>query len=197
MSVLRKAGFLLLNIWIAFHVLAVFLAPSGMPPSSPLLVNAAEFARPYNEALFLNHGYHYFAPDPGASTLVEWSINRPDDIPIKGRFPDPGTTPRLLYHRYFMLAENVEAFSPEAQSLILQGYARHIAEANNADQVSLSFVRHYPASMIRIQAGGSLNDQDSFEVEPIGTWDFGAQRNAPPTTLTPVRVETTSKERFE
>lgn len=197
MSIFRKAGFLLLNLWIPFHVVAVFLAPSGMPPSSPLLVNAAELARPYNEALFLNHGYHYFAPDPGASTLVEWSIDRPGDIPLKGRFPDPQTSPRLLYHRYFMLAENVEAFSPEARPLILRGYAKHIADVHQADQVSLSFIRHYPASMVRIQAGGSLRDEDSYEMEPIGTWNFDAPPNRLPTTLTPVPVEHTSGRQFE
>ena len=194
MTRLRRIGFCLLNVWIVFHVLAVFLAPAGMPPASPLLVNAARLARPYNEALFLNHGYHYFAPDPGASTLVEWRIDRDGDIPLTGRFPDEQTQPRLLYHRFFMLAENVEAFAPEAQGPILEGYARYIAEQHNADKVSLSFVRHYPASMIRIQAGGSLEDPDSFERISLGTWNFGNLESETPTMLNPQLIEPDTQE---
>ena len=55
-SRLKSLGFVALNAWLVFHVFAIFIAPAGMPPASPLLVDASRLARPYNDALFLNHG---------------------------------------------------------------------------------------------------------------------------------------------
>ncbi|WP_145944124.1 hypothetical protein [Fuerstiella marisgermanici] len=169
---LKKAGFVALNLWLVFHVFAVFIAPAGMPPASPLLVNASRIALPYNQALFLNHGYHYFAPDPGSSTLVSYQIPQAGDVPIKGRFPEPTIFPRLLYHRYFMLAENIRAFPPETQAEVFRSYAQHFAQQHDASQISLSFVNHAPSSIARIQAGGLLSDPEMYFEEPIGDFDF-------------------------
>ena len=106
--------------------------------SSPLLEDGYQIALPYNEALFLNHGYHFFAPDPGASTLIAWEIPRDGDAPVVGRFPDVSIRPRLLYHRYFMLAENVWAFDEETQQEMLKAYARHFAGQFGSDRISIS-----------------------------------------------------------
>ncbi len=168
----KKAGFVLLNLWLAFHVFAIFISPAGMPPASPLLVDASRVALPYNQLMFLNHGYHYFAPDPGPSTLIQYEIDRPGDIPIKQRFPDPATFPRLRYHRFFMLAENVRAFSPETQDAILEAYARHFAKKHGVEKIRLSFINHEPSSISRIQAGGELSDPETYFEEPIGSYDF-------------------------
>lgn len=176
----KRIGFVLLNVWLVFHVFAIFISPAGMPPASPLLVDAARVAMPYNQLLFLNHGYHYFAPDPGPSTLIGYSIERPDDIPIRGRFPDTSTFPRLMYHRYFMLAENIRAFSPEVQDEVLVGYARHFAKLHGADRITLSYISHQPSSIARMQAGGELSDPETYFEEVIGTYDFSQT-----TVLTP------------
>jgi hypothetical protein len=169
---LKKAGYVLVNFWLAFHVFAIFISPGGMPPASPLLVDASRVAMPYNQLLFLNHGYHYFAPDPGASTLISWAIDRPGNTPLKGRFPDPDICPRLLYHRYFMLAENIGAFPLETQSQVFEAYARHFAAQHDSRTISLSRLRHSPSSITRIQAGGRLSDFETFFEEPIGFYDF-------------------------
>lgn len=189
MKSLKKTGFVLLNVWLAFHVFAVFISPAGMPPASPLLMDAARMALPYNQMFFLNHGYHFFAPDPGASTLIEYSVDRPGDIPIRGRFPDTATFPRLLYHRYFMLAENVRAFPPEIQEQVLEGYARHFAALHDSDQIHLSFISHQPSSITRLLAGGNLSDPETYTEEPIAEFNF-----APTTTLTPQVVDADSGE---
>jgi len=168
------AGYLLLSTWLAFHVFCVFIAPGAMPPVSPLLLDGYEIAEPYNEALFLNHGYHFFAPDPGASSLISYAVPRDGDAPVVGRFPNTNIHPRLLYHRYFMLAENVWAFSEETQETVQQAYARHFAALHNATQISLDRVLHEPSSILRIQAGGHLDDPEMFEVEPIESYDFSS-----------------------
>ena len=169
---LKKVGYVLVNFWLAFHVFAIFSSPAGMPPASPLLVDASRVALPYNQLLFLNHGYHFFAPDPGASTLISWAIDRPGDTPLKGRFPDTKVRPRLLYHRYFMLAENTGAFPPETQDQVLEAYARHFARQHDSPTISLSRLRHRPSSIPRILAGGRLSDFETFVEEPIGFYDF-------------------------
>ena len=171
-SVIRQIGFVLLNCWLAFHVFAVFISPAGMPPASPLLVDASQVALPYNQALFLNHGYHYFAPDPGASTLISYSVKQPGEVDIKGRFPNTDIQPRLLYHRYFMLAENISAFPVQMQDDVFEAYARHFATKNGGTKIDLTVVRHSPSSITRIQAGGKLPDEETFDHELLGTWDL-------------------------
>ena len=181
---LKKTGFVLVNLWLAFHVFAIFISPAGMPPASPLLVDASRVAMPYNQLLFLNHGYHFFAPDPGASTLMSWAIDRPGDTPLKGRFPDPKIGPRLLYHRYFMLAENIGAFPPETQGPVFEAYARHFAIRHDSRTIRLSRLLHSPSSIARIQAGGKLSDVETFFEEPIGSYDFRTDDTAAAGTST-------------
>jgi len=171
----RKIGYVLLSFALAFHVFAVFISPAAMPPVSPLLLDGYELALPYNEALFLNHGYHFFAPDPGASTLIAYTIPRQGDAPLVGRIPSVSIKPRLLYHRYFMLAENIWAFDDETQAEVQKAYARHFSSRHAAQAISLSRVSHSPSSILRIQAGGQLDDPETFESEDIGTFDFSME----------------------
>ncbi len=169
----RKAGHGLLSLWLAFHVFCVFIAPASMPPSSPVLSGARELVLPYLQALFLNHGYHFFAPDPGASTLIAWSIPRESDVPVRGRFPDPAICPRLLYHRYFMLAENIDSFPDEMQDQVYMAIARHFADRHQAREITLSRILHHPSSISRVLAGGRLTDPGTFTEEPLETYWFG------------------------
>lgn len=184
----KTAGFVMVNVWLAFHVFAVFISPAGMAPASPLLVDAAQIARPYNQFMFLNHGYHFFAPDPGPSTLVSYVVDQPGDAPIKGRFPDTSIQPRLLYHRYFMLAENIGAFHPEMQDEIYAAYARHFSALHKSDSITLSLLSHNPSSIHRIQAGGELADSETFVEELLGSYDF----NTP--TVQQVRLDDAARE---
>ena len=169
---LCRAGYGVLSLWLMFHVFAVFISPAAMPPASPLLEDGYQIALPYNEALFLNHGYHFFAPDPGASTLISWEIPREGEAPAVGRFPDVSIRPRLLYHRYFMLAENIWAFDEDTERDVLKAYARHFAQQYGSDQISISRVSHSPSSIVRMQAGGRLDDPETFRKEPLGEFDF-------------------------
>ena len=177
-SILQKSGYLVVSLGLSFHVFAVFISPAAMPPVSPLLQEGYRLALPYNEALFLNHGYHYFAPDPGASTLISYSIPREGDAPVVGRFPNLTIHPRLLYHRYFMLAENLWAYDDETQAALQKAYARHFSGLHQSNAISLNRVSHEPASILRIQAGGRLDDPETFETESIGTFDFSTEASS-------------------
>lgn len=175
LKLLKKCGYLVVSLMLGFHVFAVFISPAAMPPASPLLMDGYRLALPYNELLFLNHGYHFFAPDPGASTLISYAVPRPGDAPVVGRFPNLSIHPRLLYHRYFMLAENLWAFDDETQAEIQKAYARHFSALHESSAITLNRVSHEPSSILRIQAGGKLDDPETFEVETIGVFDFSTE----------------------
>jgi hypothetical protein len=105
----------LLSLLLAAHILAVITPPfgfacrSGPGPegTSPIANLLAAAFEPYYQALYLDHGYFFFAPTVGPTHLVKYEVEFADSRePVKGRFPDLATErPRLLYHRHFMMAE--------------------------------------------------------------------------------------------
>jgi hypothetical protein len=102
------------SVLILLHLTAVFVAPFAFActtagASSPFADGLMYVFRPYLDALYLNHGYSFFAPNPGPSHLVRYRVDFNDGRPsVEGVFPDLKThRPRLLYHRHFMLAEQL------------------------------------------------------------------------------------------
>jgi hypothetical protein len=100
---------------VVFHLLAVFWAPFRLVTTTPEggspFVNWPDkliFER-YYQPLYLDHGYAFFAPNPGPTHVVDFRVfNESGDIIKEGRFPWlPDCWPRLRYHRYFMLGENL------------------------------------------------------------------------------------------
>jgi len=109
-----------LSSLILLHLAAVFVAPfqfaSTVGGSSSPLADALRFGlRPYIEAMYLNHGYFFFAPNPGPNHLIEYRVEYADGRePTIRRIPDLKTErPRLFYHRHFMVAEALNnAYAP-------------------------------------------------------------------------------------
>jgi hypothetical protein len=102
-----------LSALLLYHLLAVFLPPfqfacrAGNGSSSPVADGLAGWFRPYIGALYLDHGYFFFAPNPGPTHLVDYRVEFADGRePVTGRFPDLAQhQPRLKYHRHFMISE--------------------------------------------------------------------------------------------
>ena len=146
---------IIVSLLVSFHIAVVFLAPLSIPPSSPLVADVAQgsFLQKYLDALYLNHGYHFFAPEPSAGHLIRYQVldDRGGTV-AEGEFPSKKDNwPRLLYHRYFMLADQCEVAAPtEAEAFqwrdrYLQGYARQILrEYPTAASVRVQRVVHYP-----------------------------------------------------
>ena len=68
----------------------------------------ARLVAPVHRALFQGHGYRFFAPEPGPGHFVECRYTMQDGSEQITHFPDrQAHQPRLLYHRWFMLAESV------------------------------------------------------------------------------------------
>ncbi|MFO0892598.1 MAG: hypothetical protein U0790_26080 [Isosphaeraceae bacterium] len=163
------------SAWLAFHLAAIIIAPAAVGPSSELVHSAWDLFQPYIQILYLNHGYHFFAPEPQESTLVAYEAERPDGTVVRGRLPDRATTPRLLYHRYFMLTEHMNDAPEELAGLWHRSYAEQIGRETGASEVRLIKQTHLLSSMERIREGGRLDDPESFEDEPLG--DFPCEGN--------------------
>ena len=140
------------SLLLAWHVLAVFMAPFSVPPSSYLVRSIAQ--QPpmqwYLDGLYLNHGYHFFAPDPGAGHLIRYQVvdERGQRI-AEGEFPSlKDEWPRLRYHRHFMLTDQLLLPFPdprEAERFAqnkMNAYARHLLRAYDGYEARLTLVRH-------------------------------------------------------
>lgn len=101
----------LVSLCLVYHVLAMFVSPWAVPPTSELAVMVQRCVAHYQTLLYLNHGYRFFAPDPGPASVVEYQIERTDGSRLQGLFPDRQAInrdyPRLNYHRWFMWSETL------------------------------------------------------------------------------------------
>lgn len=166
----RRAGLLLVNLWLVYHLAAVIAAPASVAPSSQLARSAWEWFEPYLQALYLNHGYHFFAPEPAESTLVAWTAQRQDGTEVRGRIPNFDIKPRLLYHRHFMLTEFLNFVPDDLRESWHRMYARHVCRKFEAEQVSLSRVTHFLPSMEMVREGTTLANPESYAEQPLGTF---------------------------
>ena len=99
---------------VIFHLLAVVAEPlffysRSEVQAGPEFLALRRGLGPYVDWMYLDHGYFFFAPNPGPSHLV--GIRDQSVV-----FPDRKEQwPRLLYHRYFMLSEFYNnSFAPTA-----------------------------------------------------------------------------------
>jgi len=107
---------------VVWHLVAVMVAPLSTPPrfegrDSVIGTTLKETYGPYVTALYLNHAYKFFAPNPGDSHLLRYDLYFADGTKQVNRdeqlLPDRlHHWPRLLYHRHFMLSEFVNDFAP-------------------------------------------------------------------------------------
>lgn len=183
------AARLAVSVLIALHLVAVLLGPLSVPDS--MLAGAIKpLFRPYVRAAYLDHGYKFFAPDPGPSHLVRYDVERPDGEHVRGTFPDLKTErPRLLYHRHFMLSEFLAASAPPAdfnpqmqweqqglwpsQRAYAQSYAEHLLARYGGKRVTLELVEHALPSPQQVLAGTKLDDARSYRVRPLGSFAGG------------------------
>ena len=167
----RFWGWGLVQAWLVFHLFAIAISPASVAPTSKSEVRAYNATAWYSETLYLNHGYHYFAPEPAESTLLGYELKFADGHQEQGRLPTKTIKPRLLYHRHFMLTEflaDIEDMEQPLKDEILRSYAHQLCRQFGAVSVKLTKVTHNLSSMERIRAGGQLDDPESYEEAPLG-----------------------------
>jgi hypothetical protein len=106
----------LASVLILYHLLAVFWAPFRFAATAPSGLGSPFANYPdkyifewYYQPLFLDHGYSFFAPNPGPTHVLDFRVfDASGDVIHEGRLPDLKLhDPRLRYHRFFMLAESL------------------------------------------------------------------------------------------
>lgn len=105
------------SLAITAYLIVLIIGPLSNPIGSRhFSTPIAEKIGPIHRAMFLGHGYRFFAPDPGPSHRLIYRGVRSDGTRFNGQFPDRDNHwPRLLYHRWFMLSEtlfNEQALRP-------------------------------------------------------------------------------------
>jgi hypothetical protein len=161
---------------LLLHLTAVVVAPLSVAPTSELFGSMWEVFQPYLEVAFMNHGYHFFAPEPGPSHLIRYEARRADGTTVTGEFPNKRQNwPRLLYHRHFMLTEflNVMGSSDESEDVAnryARSYAHHIMSEYDADEVDLYLRRHLIPLQERVKEGARLDDASLYEELSLGTF---------------------------
>lgn len=111
--------------FIAIHVLGVLTEPLRFFSRSevrtgPEFSILRQVMQPYSQWLYMDHGYFFFAPNPGPAHLIQCNlaptelVTKADDKPEQPLPPSDTLIifpnrhqqwPRLSYHRHFMLSE--------------------------------------------------------------------------------------------
>ncbi len=146
------------SVAILVYLTGVIIAPlSGPPPATELSQVILQPFRPLLGALYLGHGYRFFAPNPGPGHSIRWTMKMPDGSTREGTIPDAERDwPRLLYHRRFMVAEKIANEVPpidappgiraEARRYwlpLVQGVADHLLRSEGGSRVRLELVEHF------------------------------------------------------
>jgi hypothetical protein len=120
----------------------------------------------------MNQASHFFAPDPGASTLVRYELLLPSGKKKSGFIPDKASMqPRLLYHRHFMLTEflgSAEELDPELRPFVIRAFARTLCQQHAAEEVTLYKVVHRLPSAQWVRSGFSLQDPRLYDETLLG-----------------------------
>lgn len=185
------------SVFIVLQLLAVVAEPlrffsygatrGSSPAADPVRIALA----PYVEFAFLNHGYFFFAPEPGPSHLMQCKLTYADGTTTQVQYPDKAAQrPRLLFHRHFMLSEFLnqvhtppidpmvikDLSSQEAEvwtanrrryEMIRDSMRRHLVARFGAQSASIERLRHIlPGSDPVLKEGLPLNDPSLYLLLP-------------------------------
>lgn len=178
---------------IAVYLAAVILPPlAGPPPASDLANLLLQPFRPLVGALYLGHGYRFFAPDPGPGHSLRYTLERADGSRLSGTIPDrEADRPRLLYHRRFMIPEKLAPLVPPSDAPaevrrdaradwlpLVKDVAGQLLARHEGVRVELTLVEHYlptPEDLIAVGQGSAVPSVGGADpmadiVIPLGTF---------------------------
>jgi hypothetical protein len=130
----------------------------------------------YLDGFHLNNGYHFFAPEPPAGFLIQYELVDSRGNKTVAKFPDKKEhRPRLLYHRYFMLADQADFPSPDEKvnkewtRRYLEAYGQELLRKHDGERIRIQRVVHdvlMPPMMRRPEdRNKKLDDPSTYRVE--------------------------------
>ncbi|MBA4016226.1 MAG: hypothetical protein C0483_03455 [Pirellula sp.] len=203
---------------LLYHLVAVLIHPLGTMPqfdtpgAPPILPETVRPAfQPYITALSLDHTYKFFAPNPGPSHLLRYDLyyadGRKEIGDLRNQFPDKTQHwPRLLYHRYFMLAESLPrpretppasapgvatlgeivpaenvprappAEGPPPAEIYYRGIAERLARKHGASRVDVFYRTHLFLDPPDLAAGRKSDDPDTYREQLLVSYTPGEQK---------------------
>ncbi|MEM9185758.1 MAG: hypothetical protein AAGB00_04600 [Planctomycetota bacterium] len=164
-----------LSVLIAWHLFVVFISPMSVSATSPLVGTVAQskYVRWYSDPLYVNHGYHFFGPDPPlGGQLIRYRVFAADGREVaQGEFPNVKQQwPRLWYHRHMMLADQMAGIGvfgdpQQDRELMLRAYARHLIRQHDGAEARVENVFH--RSLHPADVRGDVNpDQPAAPADP-------------------------------
>ncbi|MEZ6057399.1 MAG: hypothetical protein R3C01_11925 [Planctomycetaceae bacterium] len=161
---------------LLFHLLAIFICPAslgGPLGGSPFLNTLYDRVFHWHlEPLHLMHGFQFFAPEPSAGKVIQYEFEYADGRKELGwQFPHRDRiSPRLLYHRYFMLAERLPLGDDEALEIALRSYARHLLQWHGGTKITIYVVEHGLILPRDVLAGADPDSPELFQVIADASW---------------------------
>ena len=174
-SIARRLGVVALNTWIVFHFFSICTAPASIPPSTDIARSAWTCCSGYLQLLYLNHAYHFFAPEPGGSTLIAYEATSQDGRVEWSRIPNREQFPRLRYHRHFVLTDHASAVlqaRPDLKPMLSKSFALHLASKHNASEVVLSEVQHELSTPQQFRSGRAIDDPITYSENWLGEFKW-------------------------
>jgi hypothetical protein len=116
----------------------------------------------YLDALYLNQGHSFFAPDVGPGHVIHYELfDRNNRVIAEGTLPDKKEhRPRLFYHRHMMLADQADVPTDDGPQSInwqrkyLEAYARHLLRVNkDAQSARVQNYAHWPLPSSYVMEG--------------------------------------------
>jgi hypothetical protein len=171
----------LITAAIVFHLLAIVVPPLQLATTSspvmrsPFVERVGWVFQPYDDLLFLNHGYAFFAPNPGSNFLLWAELEFEDGrAPRVVELPDIGRRfPRLMYHRHFMLSEHFNGAFPGPEPVNAP------ADVTNRWQGMQDLFERREAAIIaqlKAQYGASEVHLERWEHRPPTTFEYFEQQ---------------------
>jgi hypothetical protein len=136
-------------------------------------------------AVYLGHGYRFFAPNPGPGHSLRWTMTMADGSTRGGWIPDEDADrPRLLYHRRFMVSEKIATLVPFADAPadirdrakrdwqpLVKGVATNLLRREGGTSVTLEVVEHYLPDPGEVLASTTTTDT----VTPLGSYAWASE----------------------
>jgi hypothetical protein len=159
-----------INLCVILHFLAIISAAVVIGPAPGYAQAAWKLFHPYLQALFLNHGFNFFAPEPSPTTLMDFEVVRADGLIVKARIPDRSIWPGLLYQRHLLLTEHIGVVPEGFRDEWYRSYARHLCRKYGASKVHLVLLMHFPMDMEEVREGGRLDDPFTYQKMDLGDY---------------------------